>query len=243
MNMSKRLPQTKILSYFVKRNRTDPDTRPISSFHNDKFQTPDEESSQVEDSSVSTSDSSSSRIVATQLHKNKKETEALSLKDLSKKGEKPSQPSITFPQNSQGRHFSAHWYSHFSWLEYSVAQDATFCQPCRLFGGPTTEPTFSATGLRDWRKLGEKCRKHQSSTCHAAATESQKMWILHQKIRTVDKQLDPNFQNEKFINDNREHLMTILDAIIYCAKQEIPLRANDESDTSRHVIATKINCT
>ena len=28
--------------------------------------------------------------------------------------------------------------------------------------------------------------------------------------------------------------MTILDAIIYCPKQEIPLRANDESDTSRN---------
>ena len=28
--------------------------------------------------------------------------------------------------------------------------------------------------------------------------------------------------------------MTILDAIIYRPKQEIPLRANDESDTSRN---------
>ena len=149
--------------------------------------------------------------------------EVLSLRDLSKKGEKPSQPFTAFPQNLQGRHFSTHWYSHFAWLEYSVAQDATFCQPCRLFGGPTTELTFSVTGLRDWRKLGEKCRKHQGSTCHAAAAETQKLWMVHQKGGTVDKQLNPNFQNEKFINDNKQHLMTILDAIIHWAKQEIPL--------------------
>ena len=54
------------------------------------------------------------------------------------------------------------------------------------------------------------------------------------KVGTVDKKLNPNFQNEKIINDNKQHLMTILDAIIYCPKQEIPLRANDESDTSRN---------
>ena len=57
---------------------------------------------------------------------------------------------------------------------------------------------------------------------------------MHQKIGTVGKQLNPNFQNEKFINDNKQHLMTILDAIIYCAKHEIPLQANDESETSRN---------
>ena len=58
--------------------------------------------------------------------------------------------------------------------------------------------------------------------------------MVHQKVGTVDKQLNPNFQNEMFIKDNKQHLMTILDAIIYCAKQEIPLRANDEPDTSRN---------
>ena len=224
--MSKRLPQTKISSYFVKRNQTDPDKQPVSSIHNEESQTPSVESLEVEDSSVSISDSSNPRTVATEFNTNEVGTEALSLRDLSKKGEKPSQPFITFPQNSQGRHFSTHWYSHFSWLEYSVAQDATFCQPCRLFGGPTTEPTFSVTGLRDWRKLGEKCRKHQGSACLAAAAETHKLWMVHQKVGTVDKQLNPN--------DNKQHLMTILDTIIYCAKQEIPLRANDESDTSRN---------
>ena len=53
-------------------------------------------------------------------------------------------------------------------------------------------------------------------------------------METDDKQLDSNFQNEKFINNNREHLMTNLDPIIYCAKQEIPLPANDESGPSRN---------
>ena len=54
---------------------------------------------------------------------------------------------------------------------------------------------------------------------------------MHQEIGTVDKQLDPNFRNEKFIDDNRKHLMTVLDVCLR-AKQEIPLRGDDESDQS-----------
>ena len=68
--------------------------------------------------------------------------------------------------------------------------------------------------------------------CHAAAVETQKIWAIHKKIGTIDKQLDPNFRYEKFNNDNRKHLMTVLDIITFCAKQEIPLRGDDESSQS-----------
>ena len=91
-----------------------------------------------------------------------------------------------------------------------------------------TEATFSTKGFCDWKKLGDKCRKHDGSVCHTAAVETHKIWAIHQKIGTIDKQLDPNFRNEKFINDNRKHLMTVLEVITFCAKQEIPLRGDDE---------------
>ncbi|KAI6647421.1 Zinc finger MYM-type protein 1-like [Oopsacas minuta] len=97
------------------------------------------------------------------------------------------------------------------------------------FGGSTVEATFSTKGFCDWRKLGDKCRKHDSSVCHMAAVETQKVWAIHQIIGTVDKQLDPNFRNEKFIDDNRKHLMTVLDIITFCAEQDIPVRGDDES--------------
>ena len=68
--MSKRLPQTEMSSYFVKRNRTDPDTQPVSSIYNEESQTLGVESLEVEDSSVSITDSSSPRIVATESNTN-----------------------------------------------------------------------------------------------------------------------------------------------------------------------------
>ena len=224
--MSKRLQQSKVSAYF-KRNRTEVEDY-VATLDDDELE-PVVTSLQVETPSTSDSCTSSSTPSFNTTHT---QSPFVTVNDLSKKGEKPRQPSIIFPKNQAGRHFGAHWYSQFSWIEYSKELDATFCQPCRLFGGPTTEATFSTKGLCGWKKLGDKCRKHDGSVCHAAAVETQKIWAMHQKIGTVDKQLDPNFRNEKFINDNRKHLMTVLDVITFCAKQEIPLRGDDESDHS-----------
>ncbi|KAI6658859.1 Zinc finger MYM-type protein 1-like [Oopsacas minuta] len=65
-----------------------------------------------------------------------------------------------------------------------------------------------------------------------ATVETQKVCVIHQIIDTVNKQRYPNFRNEKFIGDIRKHLMTVLDIITFCAKQDIPLRGDDESDQS-----------
>ena len=76
-------------------------------------------------------------------------TQFATVNDLSKKGEKPWQPSIIFPKNQTGRHLGAHWSTHFSKIEYSKELGAIFCQPCRLFGGIKTEAKFSTKGFCD----------------------------------------------------------------------------------------------
>ena len=48
----------------------------------------------------------------------------------------------------------------------------------------------------------------------------------------VDQQLDPEFQDDKKVHSNKEHLFTVLDIVLFLAKQEIPLRGNDESSNS-----------
>ncbi|KAI6648802.1 Zinc finger MYM-type protein 1-like [Oopsacas minuta] len=224
--MTKRLQQSKVQAYF-KRNRTEIEDHVVSSNY-------DEVEPVVTSLQVATPLTSDSCTTISTPNSNTTHIQSpiVTVNDLSKNGEKPRQPSIIFPKNEAGRHFSTHWYAQFSWIEYSKELDAIFCQPCRLFGGSTAEATFSTKGLCDWRKLGDKCRKHDSSVCHMAAVETQKVWAIHQIIGTVDKQLDPNFRNEKFIDDNRKHLMTVLDIITFCAKQDIPLRGDDESDQS-----------
>jgi hypothetical protein len=39
----------------------------------------------------------------------------------------PSQPVIDIPQNEQKRRFQEKWYHLYSWLEYEVTTDSSFC--------------------------------------------------------------------------------------------------------------------
>ena len=185
--MSKRLQQSKVSGFF-KRNRTEVEYH-VATLDDDEVE-PVVANLQVETYSPSDSCTSSSTPSYSTTH-----TQLLFtiVNDLSKKGENPRQPSIIFPKNKASRHFSGHWYIQFPWIEYSKEIDAIFCQSCRLFGGTKTEATFSTKGFCDWKKLGDKCRKHNGSVCHAAAVETQKIWAMHQKVGTIDKQLDPNF--------------------------------------------------
>ena len=37
------------------------------------------------------------------------------------------------PKSKKTKSFQASWYNRLDWLEYSVAEDAAFCYPCRKF--------------------------------------------------------------------------------------------------------------
>ena len=48
----------------------------------------------------------------------------------------PIRPIMEFPRSVIGKHefkFQFRWYNKFSWLEYSVTNDAAFCFYCRCF--------------------------------------------------------------------------------------------------------------
>jgi len=49
------------------------------------------------------------------------------------------------------------------------------------------------------------------------ADQKRKSYYLSKKAGKIDQQLDPNFRDETLINDNKKHLMTILDALL-CKK-------------------------
>ena len=92
--------------------------------------------------------------------------------------DEPRQPKLsTFPSTQFGkkrRAFSAKWYELYSWLEYSVSQDAAFCFSCRLFpvpGRTILENTFTVSGYRQWKKAIEKdagFAQHERSDYHKA---------------------------------------------------------------------------
>jgi len=53
-----------------------------------------------------------------------------------------------------------------------------------------------------------------------------------QKVGRVDQQLDPSYRDKKLVSKHKQHLLTVLDVILFCAEQEIALRGDDESKES-----------
>ena len=159
----------------------------------------------------------------------KSESEEVEQLDLSTKDLPPKQPIIAFP-STNGRKFSSSWYNKYEWIEYSVSKNRIYCQTCRFFASNfKQEETFTTTGFNNWKKIGDKCKKHHESNIHRLADEKRKSYYLSKKAGRIDQQLDPNFRDETLINDNKTHLMTVLDVLLFCAQQEIPLRGDDES--------------
>uniref|UniRef100_A0A667Y2X2 TTF-type domain-containing protein n=1 Tax=Myripristis murdjan TaxID=586833 RepID=A0A667Y2X2_9TELE len=156
--------------------------------------------------------------------------------DLSAIDEPPSQPNLRlFPctvKNGKSRSFSSKWYAQFSWLEYSVAKDAIFCKICRHFpngadgGGP-----FAKQGFTDWKHLSQSCQKHQASRTHSVSLDMYESYRASQSSGrgNVINQMNRDAMSFSFIERNRDHLKVVLDIVLFCAKQDIPLRGHRET--------------
>ena len=88
--------------------------------------------------------------------------------DLGTSDSRPVQPKLQqFPMTkfgSQNRGFSVKFYNEYPFIEYSIANNAVFCFPCRVFpcGFEYTALT-TGDGIQDWKNLAYKLRKHASS--------------------------------------------------------------------------------
>ena len=158
--------------------------------------------------------------------------------DLSEKSDPPRQPIIEFPHtnfNNKMRKFSKSWYSEYTWLEYSIMKDSVYCKPCRFFANhsrSSSECPFSTTGYNNWKKLGDRCKKHSNSEIHKNAEEKLKLFQLTKTTGRVDQQLDPEFQDEHMRTANLEHIRTVLDIVLFLAQQECSLRGDNETSES-----------
>ena len=77
-------------------------------------------------------------------------------------------------------------------------------------------------------------KKHSESREHNFNVNKSSDWTWCQKEGNVQQMLDPKQVDEAFVERNRAHLLTMLDIVLFCAKQEIPLRGSDESKYSKN---------
>ena len=150
----------------------------------------------------------------------------------------PVQPRcIKFPTtiiSGKPRSFNSRWYTAYSWLEYSVKNDAMFCYPCRMFacGQAKAEKAFSELGYRDWKHAREALKRHNNCCAHKTAMLSWNQYLLGRKTGvSVDSLLDT--LREKRKQENRQYLRTIIELLLFCCLQEIAVRGHRESDESQ----------
>lgn len=107
-------------------------------------------------------------------------------------------------------------------------RDAVFCKSCRHFPEAAHEARFINTGFKDRKHLSEGYGKHEASRAHAAALG--KMDGFKQSHQpgwgNIINQLNNDASNKSFIKRHRQHIMMVIDLVLFCAKQEIPLRGH-----------------
>ena len=132
----------------------------------------------------------------------------------------------------QQRSFNSRWYTDYTFIEYSVQNDAVYCFPCRFFPSSShkAEVTFTVKGMRDWKKIRSKLQKHSNSDCHK---HSMTLWVGYKQARihgTVGDQLSS--ERAKTIQENRQYLKSIFQVAVLCARQDIGLRGHREREGS-----------
>ncbi|XP_065642475.1 uncharacterized protein LOC136074102 [Hydra vulgaris] len=119
------------------------------------------------------------------------------------------------------RHFSSKWYEKIhpngekfvrTWLQYSNKKDSLFCFCCLLFSTTKTN-NFSeiSKGFCDWKKLNPKIPEHEKNL---------------KEGKTLDSDLQRVISGE--MKKWREILKVIVDAILFCAKNNLALRETTE---------------
>ncbi|XP_065642435.1 zinc finger MYM-type protein 5-like [Hydra vulgaris] len=135
------------------------------------------------------------------------------------------------------RHFSSKWYKKIhpngekfvrTWLQYSNKKDSLFCFCCLLFSTTKTN-NFSeiSKGFCDWKKLNPRIPEHENSNEHQRCYSD---WKTLEKNLKEGKTLDSDLQRviSGEMKKWKDILKVIVDAILFCAKNNLALRETTE---------------
>ena len=149
-------------------------------------------------------------------------------------------PSIgfNFPPSSSGRRFQIKWLDEFKWLTYSSLLDGAFCLNCVLFGGESTHNASKLSCLfkqpfRSWAVAIRRFHDHAAkSAVHKTATLRccQFKAVMENKESSIKVKCDTAVLRQ--VELNRKKLLPIVEAIILCGRQNIPLRGHRDDSSS-----------
>lgn len=157
----------------------------------------------------------------------------------------PKQPYL-FPSTdfkTQKRKFQESWIRDpikgYPFLAYSKKEDAVFCKPCFLFfhdgvdgvgkGSHEDPGSIVASGFKDWKRATTTFKDHVSNEYYKACVNyaDQFMQVMERKQLDIKSQLNKKHDRDK--EENRAAIRPIIETILFCAEQELPLRGDVDS--------------
>ncbi|XP_049807017.1 zinc finger MYM-type protein 5-like [Schistocerca nitens] len=147
-----------------------------------------------------------------------------------------------FPVSDGDRRFDGKWFYkkltngenvRRERLLYSQSEDSLFCFPYLLFGkdhrGKSSSFSDFNKGFSDWKHLNPLIYNHENSSSHRLCCMQWKdlQNRLKQK-KTVDDEIQESIQKE--VEKWRNILKVVIDVIIFCAKNNVPLRGTAKKE-------------
>ena len=104
--------------------------------------------------------------------------------------------------------------------------DSVYCLSCVLFAASVTSLFNKLPGFSKWHKTGEKTEEHNSTSTHKESML--KLEDFKARFSNPDLTIPFSFDKERQqrIENNTEILRLVIEVIITCGKQCIPLRAH-----------------
>lgn len=150
-----------------------------------------------------------------------------------------------FPRGANGRAFQLRWLVQYPWLAYSKQENGGFCLPCVLFathGYHGSDPgVLVSRPLTTFTKALELLRKHADKAYHKEAVVKADEFLKVMTHQQPDIRCRLNQEMASRVQSNRRRLASIFDTIVFCGRQNIPLRGHRDNltDIEKDVSGTK----
>jgi len=156
------------------------------------------------------------------------------------KNDSPVQPVLNVFPSTNGRRFSAMWYT-YNWIEYSIAEDLIYCFACRHFSSLMNNPgtiigkiPFVNYGLKCWKEPKQTLNSHCRNKKHLL---SMTRWVDYRNIqKNVQQSIACNLNKarQQDIYENRLHVHFLLKSALFLAKQGLAFRGHNEMTSSNN---------
>ncbi|XP_076057610.1 zinc finger MYM-type protein 1-like [Oratosquilla oratoria] len=126
------------------------------------------------------------------------------------------------------RTFQIKWYEQIDWLCASSITEKLYCWPCLLFQ-PKANQSWTDGGYNNYKNILSDCKYHSKSVSHLSSYKGLKTFGQYDIVTVISEsaKLEKQLHN-KAVEENRQYIKHLTNAVLYLCKQELLLRGHDE---------------